>query len=103
LRVTPAIAQRLTDHIWTIGELLSACLDNAPASRARSIAGSRYGNSGRESVSVLISIPQCPSSDGTQSRNFLTGGYVLVMFHATSRALPAPTNGCFRLMGETKG
>ena len=30
LRVTPAMAQRLTDHIWTIGELLTACLDNAP-------------------------------------------------------------------------
>jgi hypothetical protein len=31
LRTTPAMAQRLTDHIWTIGELLAACLDNAPA------------------------------------------------------------------------
>jgi hypothetical protein len=31
LRTTPAMAQRLTDHIWTIGELLTACLDNAPA------------------------------------------------------------------------
>lgn len=31
LRVTPAMAQRLTDHVWTIGELLTACLDNAPA------------------------------------------------------------------------
>ena len=30
LRATPAMAQRLTDHIWTIGELLTACLDNAP-------------------------------------------------------------------------
>ena len=30
LRTTPAMAQRLTDHIWTIGELLTACLDNAP-------------------------------------------------------------------------
>ena len=30
LRTTPAMAQRLTDHIWTIGELLNACLDNAP-------------------------------------------------------------------------
>lgn len=30
LRVTPAMAQRLTDHIWTIGEMLTACLDNAP-------------------------------------------------------------------------
>ena len=31
LRTTPATAQRLTDHVWTIGELLTACLDNAPA------------------------------------------------------------------------
>jgi IS1 family transposase len=31
LRTTPAMAQRLSDHIWTIGELLTACLDNAPA------------------------------------------------------------------------
>jgi IS1 family transposase len=31
LRVTPAMAQRITDHVWTIGELLTACLDNAPA------------------------------------------------------------------------
>ena len=31
LRVTPAMAQRLTDHVWTIGELLTACLNNAPA------------------------------------------------------------------------
>jgi IS1 family transposase len=30
LRTTLAMAQRLTDHIWTIGELLTACLDNAP-------------------------------------------------------------------------
>jgi IS1 family transposase len=30
LRVTPAMAQRLTDHIWTISELLAACLENAP-------------------------------------------------------------------------
>jgi len=30
LRRTPAMAQRLTDRIWTIGELLTACLDNAP-------------------------------------------------------------------------
>jgi hypothetical protein len=30
-RVTPAMAQRITDHVWTIGELLTACLENAPA------------------------------------------------------------------------
>ncbi len=30
LRTTPAMAQRLTDHVWTIGERLTACLDNAP-------------------------------------------------------------------------
>jgi hypothetical protein len=24
------MAQRLTDHVWTIGELSTACLDNAP-------------------------------------------------------------------------
>jgi IS1 family transposase len=29
-RVTPAMAQRITDHVWTIGELLTACLENAP-------------------------------------------------------------------------
>ncbi len=30
LRMTPAMALGLTDHIWTIGELISACLSNAP-------------------------------------------------------------------------
>ena len=30
LRTTPAMAQRITDHVWTIGELLTACLENAP-------------------------------------------------------------------------
>jgi hypothetical protein len=30
LRITPAMAQRLTDHVWTVGELLTACLENAP-------------------------------------------------------------------------
>lgn len=30
LRTTPAMAQRLTDHIWTIGGLLTACLAKAP-------------------------------------------------------------------------
>jgi IS1 family transposase len=29
-RETPAMALGLTDHAWTIGELLMACLDNAP-------------------------------------------------------------------------
>jgi hypothetical protein len=29
-RTTPVMAQRLTDHIWTIGQLLTACLDDAP-------------------------------------------------------------------------
>jgi len=27
---TPAMALGLTDHVWTIGELVTACLDNAP-------------------------------------------------------------------------
>jgi hypothetical protein len=31
LRVTPAMAQRITDHIWRVGELLTAFLENAPA------------------------------------------------------------------------
>jgi hypothetical protein len=30
-RTTPAMARRLTDHVRTIGELSTACLDNAPA------------------------------------------------------------------------
>ena len=29
-RETPAMALGLTDHAWTIGELVTACLDNAP-------------------------------------------------------------------------
>jgi IS1 family transposase len=29
-RETPAMALGLTDHAWTIGELLTACLENAP-------------------------------------------------------------------------
>ncbi len=29
-RVTPAMAQRISDHVWTTGELLMACLENAP-------------------------------------------------------------------------
>ena len=31
LRVTPAMAAGLTDHIWSIAELLSAALDAPPA------------------------------------------------------------------------
>lgn len=30
LRMTPAMALGVTDHIWTIGELIGACLANAP-------------------------------------------------------------------------
>lgn len=30
LRITPAMASGISDHVWTIGELLAACLDNAP-------------------------------------------------------------------------
>jgi hypothetical protein len=29
-RETPAMALGLTDHAWTIGELVTACLENAP-------------------------------------------------------------------------
>jgi IS1 family transposase len=29
-RETPAMALGLTDHVWTIGELVTGCLDNAP-------------------------------------------------------------------------
>jgi hypothetical protein len=29
-RVHDPMAQRITDHVWTIGELLTACLENAP-------------------------------------------------------------------------
>lgn len=29
-RETPAMALGLTDHVWTIGELVTACLENAP-------------------------------------------------------------------------
>lgn len=31
IRKTPAMALGITDHIWTIGELVAACLDNAPS------------------------------------------------------------------------
>jgi hypothetical protein len=30
LRATPAMALGISDHIWTIGELLAACLEKAP-------------------------------------------------------------------------
>jgi hypothetical protein len=30
IRQTPAMALGIADHIWTVGELVSACLDNAP-------------------------------------------------------------------------
>lgn len=30
LRITPAMALGLTDHVWTIGELIEACLAKAP-------------------------------------------------------------------------
>jgi IS1 family transposase len=30
LRLTPALAQGITDHVWTISELVAACLANAP-------------------------------------------------------------------------
>jgi hypothetical protein len=30
-RVTPAMAQRLNDRVWTIGELVTACSENALA------------------------------------------------------------------------
>jgi hypothetical protein len=30
MRKTPAMALGLTDHAWTVGELLAACLENAP-------------------------------------------------------------------------
>lgn len=30
VRKTPAMALGLTDHVWTIGELIAACLSNAP-------------------------------------------------------------------------
>jgi IS1 family transposase len=35
LRITPAMAVGVTDHIWTIGELVDACLANAPIDRRR--------------------------------------------------------------------
>jgi len=35
LRVTPAMAIGVADHIWTIGELVDACLANAPIDRRR--------------------------------------------------------------------
>lgn len=35
LRVTPAMAVGVSDHIWTIGELVDACLANAPIDRRR--------------------------------------------------------------------
>jgi hypothetical protein len=30
LRVTPAMGQGIADHIWTVSELVAACLRNAP-------------------------------------------------------------------------
>jgi IS1 family transposase len=30
LRISPAMALGVTDHVWTIGELLTACLEKAP-------------------------------------------------------------------------
>ena len=35
LRITPAMALGITDHIWTIGELIEAALANAPIDRHR--------------------------------------------------------------------
>jgi hypothetical protein len=35
LRITPAMAVGVSDHIWTIGELVDACLANAPIDRRR--------------------------------------------------------------------
>jgi len=35
LRITPAMAVGVADHIWTIGELVNACLANAPIDRRR--------------------------------------------------------------------
>jgi IS1 family transposase len=35
LRITPAMAVGVADHIWTIGELVDACLANAPIDRRR--------------------------------------------------------------------
>jgi hypothetical protein len=52
LRVTPAMAQRLTDHVWTIGELLSACLDNAPA-KPRKVPSAVPGNPRRSKISLV--------------------------------------------------
>lgn len=31
LRITPAMALGIADHVWTIGELIEACLSKAPA------------------------------------------------------------------------
>ena len=45
LRVTPAVALDPTDHIWTIGELLTARLAKAPM-RPREGASAVHGNSG---------------------------------------------------------
>lgn len=35
LRITPAMALGVTDHIWSIGELIDAALANAPSDRRR--------------------------------------------------------------------
>jgi hypothetical protein len=45
---TPAKAQRLTDHVWTIGELLTACLDNAPAKPCKAHRRFRVIEGGRK-------------------------------------------------------
>jgi IS1 family transposase len=35
LRITPAMALGVTDHVWSIGELIVACLANAPIDRRK--------------------------------------------------------------------
>jgi len=42
------MALGLTDHIWTIGELVTACLDNAPALPRKVHRRFKVINGGRE-------------------------------------------------------
>jgi hypothetical protein len=47
LRITPAMALRLRDHIWTIGELLEASLEEGAAKTAQNASAAQ--GDGRQS------------------------------------------------------
>jgi hypothetical protein len=62
LRSTPAMALGLTDHIWTIGELIDKALANVPGQpRPSPETCNANGNRRREGRCVLISDRECPN------------------------------------------